>query len=96
MEAAVEAGLAAVKAGATILDIEVSARWIGLILRNKFAGCVRSSALREHRCGLVGGHHRAEVAEAALQVGVNAINDVSAGSEDPRLILRRKKDAVWC
>ena len=45
--------------------------------------CPVVSALREHTdVALSVDTTRADVADAALQVGVNAINDVSAGSED--------------
>ena len=59
--------------------------------------CPVVSALREHTdVALSVDTTRAEVADAALQVGVNAINDVSAAPKIRAcLILRRKKDAVW-
>ncbi|MEC7129987.1 MAG: dihydropteroate synthase, partial [Planctomycetota bacterium] len=88
VEAAVEAGLAAVKAGATILDIGGESTRPGAERIDPAEQirrvCPVVSALREHTdVALSVDTTRAEVADAALQVGVNAINDVSAGSEDP-------------
>ena len=87
VEAAKVGGSAAVKAGATILTSGESTRpgadRIDPAEQIRRV-CPVVSALREHTdVALSVDTTRAEVAEAALQVGVNAINDVSAGSEDP-------------
>lgn len=90
VEAAVEAGLAAVKAGASILDIGGESTRPGAERVHSEEQirrvCPVVSALREHTdVALSVDTTRAEVAEAALHAGVNAINDVSAGSEDPEM-----------
>ena len=90
MEAAVEAGLAAVKAGASILDIGGESTRPGAERVHSEEQirrvCPVVSALREHTdVALSVDTTRAEVADAALHAGVNAINDVSAGSEDPEM-----------
>ena len=88
LQAAVEAGLSAVKAGATILDIGGESTRPGAQRVDPAEQirrvCPVVTALREHTdVALSVDTTWVEVAAAALDAGVNAINDVSAGTEDP-------------
>lgn len=90
VEAAVQAGLAAVTAGATILDIGGESTRPGADRVDSTEQIRRVqpviAALRERTNVAISiDTTRAEVADAALSAGANAINDVSAGIEDPTM-----------